>query len=79
MPSMDSVFSITSDESFGILSPSFSIFSVKEQVKDKDLKKLLKLAFFEPQAKESLIGSLAASTDGDDDSLSGGRLGNTDW
>ena len=43
----------------------------------EEFKEIVESYQFEVQASKSLIGSLAASTYGNDDSLSGGRLENT--
>ena len=63
---MESVFSDSSDTSFGDLSLSCSFSPVEEHRQTPEV-----------EASKSLAGSLATSTEGDGDSLGGGRLGNS--
>ena len=80
MPCTDSIFSVSSDTSFGDLSPSCSFSPVGEHrqtLESKESEEIVEPYQFEPQASKSLEGPLAAaSTEGDGDSIGGGKPGN---
>ena len=70
---MERVFSASSDASFDVLSLSCLFSSVEEHTKFRKVRNLKKIV--EPY---QFVGrSIPAITEGDDDSLGGGRLGNT--
>ena len=49
----------------------------RQTLEGEEFEEIVEQYQLEPQASKSLVGSLAASTLGDGDSLGGGRLGNT--
>ena len=64
MPSMDSVFSVSSDTNLGDFSLSCLFSSVEEHrhiLEGEESEEIVQPYQFEPQASKALVGSLAAA------------------